>query len=129
MAKCKTCNKQCEKEYCFQHKPRTGLKKPSLVTKMKPLQEQYNKALEMQNFFLEIWNSRPHKSELSGVSLGKIPSSAFFHHILPKSKYPDYAFHKANIIMLTIDEHDNVEIDMYRYPLINDIREKILSEI
>jgi hypothetical protein len=34
---CKTCGKSCEKEYCFQHKPRTQLNqcvgKPSLSSK------------------------------------------------------------------------------------------------
>ena len=39
-----------------------------------------------------VWDARKHASELSGASLGKIPSSAFFHHILPKSKFPEAAF-------------------------------------
>jgi hypothetical protein len=83
----------------------------------------------MRNFFLEIWNERKHYSEVSGDYLGKEPLSTFFHHILPKEKYPDEAYDKSNIILLTLDEHTNVEADMYRYEEVNKRREQLLNKI
>ena len=67
-------------------------------------------------------------SEVSGVYLGKEPSSAFFHHILPKNKYPDLRLNKENIILLTLDEHANVESDIYKYDIINRLRESLINK-
>lgn len=82
----------------------------------------------MHKFFMEIWKERPHYSELGGEWLGKEASSAFFHHILPKSTHPEMAYLKSNIILLSLDEHANVENDMYRYPEINERRLKLLNQ-
>jgi len=140
MGKCKTCGKNAEGDYCFQHKSRKQMTKKSFDEYSKrPIPKKsgtkikyYNKtgiqALEitlMQEFFLAIWNKRPHKSEVSGEYLGKEPLSAYFHHILPKSKYPDLAYIEENIILLTLDEHANVESDIYKYEKINKIRTEL----
>ena len=61
-------------------------------------------------------------------SLGKEPLSVFFHHILPKEKYPEAALDEENIILLTLEEHDNVERDMYKYDVINSKRIKLLEK-
>lgn len=82
--------------------------------------------LQMQELFLDIWKTRPHKSEVSGVSLGKEPLSVYFHHILPKEKYPQAKYDEHNIILLSLDEHSNVENDMYKYPEVN-LRREILK--
>jgi hypothetical protein len=55
--------------------------------------------------------------------LGKEPLTVFFHHILSKEKYPEAALDEENIILLTLEEHDNVEADMYKYPEVNRRRE------
>lgn len=87
------------------------------------------KSTDKRNFsdqvklFLQIWKKRPHKSEISGESLGEEPLTIFFHHILPKEKYPEACFDEDNIIILSWQEHDTVERDMYRYPEINKRRE------
>jgi len=47
----------------------------------------------------------------------------FFHHILPKEKYPEAAYDEENIILLTLEEHDNVERDMYKYEEVNKRRD------
>ena len=83
----------------------------------------------MRNFFLEIWKERKHYSEVSGAPLGSEALSTFFHHILPKSKYPELAYEKSNIILLTLDEHTNVEADMYRYEEVNRRRIELLNKI
>lgn len=81
----------------------------------------------MLSIFMDIWMERPHKSEISGRWLGKEALSTFFHHILPKSKYPDATFDKENIILLTFDEHQKVEQDPTFYSEINK-RRSILKQ-
>ena len=77
----------------------------------------------MREMFLKIWKTRLHKSEVSGERLGTEPLSIFFHHILPKEKYKDAALDEENIILLTLDEHSNVESNIYRYEEVNKRRE------
>lgn len=84
-----------------------------------------DRILKMQEFFLSIWKQRAHKSEVSGTYLGSEPMSSYFHHILPKEKYPQACFDEENIILLTLDEHTNVESDMYKYPEVNKRREQL----
>jgi hypothetical protein len=83
------------------------------------------KVFKMQEFFLGIWKKRPHKSEISNTYLGAEAMSTYFHHILPKEKYPEACFDEENIILLTLDEHTNVESDIYKYPEVNDRRNKL----
>jgi hypothetical protein len=81
--------------------------------------------MEMYNVFYRIWSKREHRSEISGEKLGKEPLSIYFHHILPKEKYPEICLDEENIILLTLDEHTNVENDIYKYEEINKRREKL----
>lgn len=73
----------------------------------------------MKDFFLQIWRKRPHYSEVSGKWLGSEPLTIFFHHILPKEKYPGASLDEENIVLLTLEEHEQVEMDMYRFEEIN----------
>lgn len=82
----------------------------------------------MHEFFMQIWNERKHRSEVSGTPLGKEALSTFFHHILPKSKYWDAALDPENIILLTPDEHGNVESNMYLFEEVNRRRELLLKK-
>ena len=133
MATCKTCGKKCDKEYCFHHKPRKQLMskgKPMRKVRLGILSEELideckKELAEMQEFFLHIWKKRPHKSEISGVSLGSEALSTYFHHILPKSKYPEACLDEENIILLTWEEHDQVEMDPTRYEEVNKRREQL----
>lgn len=54
--------------------------------------------------FKEIWNERPHVSELSGIKLPVFDTHSF-HHLLTKQAYPEYRLVKANIVLLTRTEH------------------------
>lgn len=119
--KCKVCGKNADSEYCFKHKPRK-----KLASAKKEVDTQ--KISEMQEFFLQIWRKRLHYSQVSMDHLGKEPLSVFFHHILPKEKYPEAALDEENIILLTLEEHDNVEADMYKYPEINRRRELLKTK-
>ena len=117
--KCKVCGKKSESEYCFAHKPRKAL--PKARKNLKGYKKETSTD-EMRNFFLSIWKKRSHFSEVSGKFLGKEPLTIFFHHILPKEKYPDAQFDEENIILLTWEEHDQVEMDIYRYEEVNNKR-------
>lgn len=109
---------------------RTPLKHTGGKIKNKPVPEEVKKQRQedgkkMREFFTEIWNSRPLRSEVSTESLGYTMKSIFFHHILPKSRYKVSAYDPDNIILLTGDEHQVVEMDIYRYPEVNKRREQL----
>jgi len=70
---------------------------------------------------MEIWKEREHKSQISGKYLGKEPLSTFFHHILPKARYPEAALDKENIILLTPDEHADIESKVLRSEIIDEM--------
>jgi len=125
--KCKICGKNCEKEYCFRHKPRKKLSS-KLSKKLDKSEEVIRQISEMQEFFLQIWKRRLHYSQVSMDYLGSEPLTIFFHHILPKEKYPQAKHDEDNIILLTLEEHDNVERDMYKYEIINTMRQKLLKK-
>ena len=120
---CKTCGKNCEGEYCFLHKLRKPLAKTGKLSKLAKNTSFDDSISEMREFFVRIWNKRPHHSQVSMDYLGREPLSIFFHHILAKEKYPEASLDEENIILLTLDEHSNVENDMYKYPEVNRRRE------
>jgi hypothetical protein len=129
--KCKTCGKNADSEYCFAHKSRKPLPSGRGLTSRKSsllpqkLDKSPSKFLEMREFFLSIWKKRLHRSEVSGVYLGKEAMSTYFHHILPKEKYPEACLDEENIILLTLEEHSNVENDMYKYEEVNNRRNQL----
>jgi hypothetical protein len=65
---------------------------------------------------------------VSGKYLGEEPLTVFFHHILPKEKYPEASLDEENIIFLTLEEHDQVEMDIYRYEEVNKRRALLKSK-
>lgn len=102
---------------CKYHKPRKKI--PTKLMTKEESTVRHEDIQDMQFFFLSIWKKRPHFSEVSRAYLGSEALSIYFHHILPKNKYPQAAFDKENIIILTPDEHTNVESDIYRYGVVN----------
>ena len=122
--KCLTCGKNADSEYCFQHKPRKPLVTGKSFTRTKK-QVNGEKINQMQEFFVSLWKQRRHFSEISGQYLGQEAMSTYFHHILPKEKYPEASLDEENIILLTLDEHTNVEGDMYKYEEVNNRRNQL----
>jgi hypothetical protein len=103
-----------------------------VAKKLSKKQEEKRKAKQeytnlLFSFFMDIWQKREHYSEVSGRWLGKEARSFHFHHILPKSKYPEAAFDEDNIILLTFEEHGKVENNPTFYEEVNRRRE-ILKE-
>lgn len=133
-SKCKTCGANSDGEYCFRHKPRKPLTKKmssflhQKLDKSKSSAGRTEEISKMKEFFLKIWKKRMHYSEISMDYLGKEPLTVFFHHILPKEKYPEAQYDEENIILLTLEEHDTVEKDMYKYEEVNLRREKLKSK-
>lgn len=122
--KCKTCGKNAESEYCFRCKPRKSLSKKTPLRTKNVKKSQKSEGISLRNdFFLQIWSKRRHFSEISNIYLGKEPLSIYFHHILPKEKFPEAEYDEDNIILLTFDEHNNVEMNMYKYEEVNRRRE------
>jgi hypothetical protein len=125
-------NKLCKEEgckmkawsggLCKNHIPQKGLKN---LTSFVKKQASIRQTSELREFFLQIWKKSKRKSEISGTYLGAEAMSTYFHHILPKEKYPEACFDEENIILLTLLEHDQVEMDMYRYEEINKRREQL----
>jgi len=75
-------------------------------------QKQKNRKLNNQKqwlFFYLILQSREKESEISGTKLYGSLRSTWFHHIYPKSKYPELRYCPDNIIMVTEDEHNEIE--------------------
>ena len=114
-------NRVWSKGVCRNHIPKEPITRTAQPVNIEPN--------PMHVFFKQIWREREHCSELSGTYLGKQAMSTFFHHILPKEKYPQLAYDKSNIILLTLDEHTNVENDIYKYEKINQLRMQLLNKI
>jgi hypothetical protein len=91
----------------------------SAISNKKTNSVQNNRHNQQRDMFMDIWKKRKHYSEVSGVYLGSEAMSTYFHHILPKEKYPEACFDEENIILLTLEEHSDVENDMYRYEEVN----------
>lgn len=133
----KTCSvENCSKPVwskglCLSHIKRKPItpKRGGLIAAKRDMFVQKTKIETMRNLFLEIWKERKHYSEVSGDYLGSEALSTFFHHILPKSKYPELQYDKSNIILLTLDEHTNVESCMYKFEEVNKRRIELLNKI
>lgn len=133
----KTCSvESCEKPIwskglCLSHIKRKPItpKRGGLIAAKRDMFVQKTKIETMRNLFLEIWKERKHYSEVSGDYLGGEALSTFFHHILPKSKYPELQYDKSNIILLTLDEHTDVESCMYKFEEVNKRRIELLNKI
>lgn len=64
--------------------------------------------------FIEIWNERPRKSEISGEDLGNILKPIFFSHVLSKGAYPSLRLDKRNIVLKTLEEHQLWEFGKHK---------------
>lgn len=81
-----------------------------------------------KELFLEIWNERPHVSEVSGKSL--LPYGHFkwhwqFAHVLNKGRFPSMRLRKDNILLMLPEEHDHQD----RHDVFTERKEKLMREI
>ncbi len=80
--------------------------KPEKKIKVKKQYRYVKKATGEKAVFEEIWNERPHISQISGEPIID-PTPTNFLHVLPKAqnKYPLFKLNKQNIILGTEDNH------------------------
>ena len=106
--KCKTCGKNSESEYCFQHKPRKALAKTKGLSKVVKNVDDHRNISDMKAFFLQVWNKKQkHECENCGKWLGNEPLSYMFDHLLEKNKYPELKYTEENIMLVCLECHDN----------------------
>lgn len=87
------------------HKPEPTPKKPYNGLKRSPLKKKAKEPTGEKEVFLQIWNERPHVSQVSGDPLGEEPNVWFFAHLLGKKAYPKFRLKKQAIYLMTPDEH------------------------
>lgn len=83
------------------------------AAKHKELSEQKHRDHE---FFMEVWEERGGICEVTGLFLGE-PLATMFHHLLPKSRYPEYRYCKWNIMLVAPDVHAQIEVDIAKVPV------------
>lgn len=76
----------------------------SINTKSKAIKPKFRQPTGELELFKEVWNERPHVSELSGDKLYFFDINNF-HHLLTKKTYEKFRLYKPNIILLTKAEH------------------------
>lgn len=97
------------KGLCQAHSPRTPLRKtklyPNAIAK-KQFDGIFNRAERRNNFFMSIWNVRPHTCQICNKNLGPEPLTYMFDHLLEKSKYPHLMWEPENILLVCLECHD-----------------------
>ena len=66
--------------------------------------------------YKEIWEERPHFSQISKTPLGREIKSIYFDHLLEKNSYPSLKYEKNNIVLVTGEEH-KAKSDGFPLPL------------
>jgi hypothetical protein len=113
------------KGYCKYHQHlRTDKKarKPLIPKKtIKPISAKKKESLKGRSemdVFLEIWDKRPHTSELSGEQLlpkGHAKWHWQFLHVLPKGTFPELRLESDNVLLGLPEEHDHQDrYDVFR---------------
>ncbi len=82
----------------------------------------------MKHVFMSIWNGRERICYETGKKLYGEPLSTYFHHVLEKSKYPQYKFCGWNIVLVTPEVHDQVHKDMDKTPKIKKLHLELLEK-
>lgn len=80
-----------------------------------------------KEMFLDIWENRPHISEISGEPLLPINHSKWyfqFMHILAKGHYPSYKLNPDNIMLGLPEEHENQE----QYDVFNERQDELRKQ-
>lgn len=86
---------------------------------------QKNAEMHDDYFYAELWDDREHKCFETNVMLPHVPLNMFFHHILPKAKYPQYRHEKWNIVLLHPDVHSQVETFIDKCPRVKALTEHL----
>lgn len=78
-----------------------------------------------KEFYADVWNASPHRCGECNCKLGKEPLTLFFHHLLPKSQYPQFRHTHENIMILCPDHHAQAETDLDKVPKVKARRAEV----
>jgi len=82
-----------------------------------------------KDFYKEIWAASKHACQSCGVKLPKEPLTLFFHHLLPKSIYPQFRHEPSNIAILCFECHSKCETNIDFAPKIKMIKDRVSKEL
>jgi hypothetical protein len=100
--------------------PKNAIRKVSDKRAAK-LSEQIKMAELDEAFYKKLWSERPHKCVECGKSLGNTFKKWFFHHLLPKSKYPQFRHDPLNIVFADLECHSKAETNIDFAPKIKEL--------
>lgn len=104
--------------------PKHTLESRGIFVRGKRTEEQVDKDTD-DEFYSEVWNEREHKCFETNNPLTEEPLTLYFHHILPKAKYPQYRHEKWNIVILHPDVHSQVEALIDKCPRVKALTEHL----
>lgn len=112
-----------KKGYCKEHNAsvKGKVSKPIQKTAIK---KRFKKPTGEYAMFIEIWNERPHYSEVSGRYLGDEMNVQYMSHILSKGAYPGFRLNPDNIMLKTAEEHAEWEFGNTDHPMWDKVKEK-----
>lgn len=82
---------------------------------------------KLKDMYLEVWEERPHYSEISGEPLLGINNPKWlwqFAHVLGKGAFPSFKFRKENIMLMLPEEHEKQET----FPKFMERKEELKSQ-
>lgn len=79
-------------------------------------------------FYSKIWEKKEHVCYETGKYLGSEPLTLFFHHVLPKAKYPQYRHCEWNIVLLHPDVHVQVETFLDKAPKVKELTQQLMEQ-
>lgn len=105
-------------------KPKKAIAK---VSAKKQAEIEANKELAKldEAFYLEVWNAAPHRCYECNDSLGKVPANWMFHHLLPKSRFPQFRHTHENIALVCLTCHSKCETNIDFAPHIKKMAEQV----
>jgi len=80
-------------------------------------------------FFISIWEERPHVDFETDEYISGEPLTLYFHHVLSKSKYPQFRYCKWNIVIVTWATHSKAETNIEFVPKIKAYRNELLKSL
>lgn len=94
------------------------------------MRKQQNKERKEKDvaFYVKIWNASNKRCQITGRYLGNEPLTTFFHHILPKSRFPEYRWCEWNILMVHPEVHAQIELDMDKVPGVRKMTEELMEK-
>lgn len=79
-----------------------------------------------RELWAEIWAERPHIDFETEEPIYGEPLTLYFHHVLPKSEYPEFRYCKWNIVLVSWDTHAQAEAHC-KLPKIEEYKKQLLK--